>query len=280
MSPIGRVFVVLNLVLAGAFVGFAGTFLKNHTDYKAKFTAKSSELEKSTADWTKERESLNGLLGTSNRELTAANSNFARSEAELKEEKNRNETLSKQVADLIASVNQIKSDNATVASKVEAASEDAKKTLQMAMAADEEKHKALNAQQAAEAKLAEASNKITAMDADIANLKGEIAKKDTMIQERDTLIALVKHKSPGILTLAQPDAEGRVHHSAEKLVTIELTKPNPELKAGNTFSIYNGNAYKGEAVITDIKDNFAFCRMTMVKDAIAVGDRAATNLGR
>ncbi len=34
MSPIGRVFIIVNLVLAAAFIGFAGTFLQNHTNWK------------------------------------------------------------------------------------------------------------------------------------------------------------------------------------------------------------------------------------------------------
>ena len=34
MSPIGKAFLVINLVLAGIFVGFAGTYLQKAADWK------------------------------------------------------------------------------------------------------------------------------------------------------------------------------------------------------------------------------------------------------
>ena len=34
MSPIGRVFIVLNLILAGTFVGFSGTHLQKQFNWK------------------------------------------------------------------------------------------------------------------------------------------------------------------------------------------------------------------------------------------------------
>ena len=39
MSPIGRVFIVLNLLLAGTFVGFAGTYLQRQDNWRDKFVA-------------------------------------------------------------------------------------------------------------------------------------------------------------------------------------------------------------------------------------------------
>ena len=46
MSPIGRVFIVLNLLLAGTFVGFAGTYLQQANHWKDLHGKKEQDLAK------------------------------------------------------------------------------------------------------------------------------------------------------------------------------------------------------------------------------------------
>src|SRR5262245_17777968 len=140
MSPIGRVFVVLNLVLAGAFVGFAGTYLKHHTNWKEQHGAVSKQFEEKKKADESTINTLTAELGTAKRELQKIDALSKRDAAELADKKAENERLSQQVASLDADIKAIKGDYATVAVKVETASEDAKKTLALAMAADEEKH--------------------------------------------------------------------------------------------------------------------------------------------
>lgn len=284
MSPIGRVFVVLNLVLAGGFVAFAGTFLKNHTNYKDLYKKEETKLAAKTSEFEAEKTSLTTELSAAKTQVSSLDTLSKRNDAQLSEAKAENEILSKKLASIEGDVKGILSHWSTVASKVEAAGEDAKKTLAMAMTADEEKHKALNAQQQAEAKLTEANNKIAALDAKIADLNGAVAAKDAEIGQQKILISNGKAKfGDAFLGLAQPDAEGRVSHVADKLVTIEYTKKGGgDLMKGHTFALYNDKGYKGEALVTEVEGSIAFCRITMAKDgaSVNVGDKAATNFGR
>jgi chromosome segregation ATPase len=281
MSPTGRVFIVLNLVLAGAFVGFAGTYLKNHTNWKQKHDAVDTEFRTSKKDLDAKVSSLESQLITATRENQRIDQSEKAAKAELADEKAVNQRLSGQVSSLEADIKAIKSDYATVASKVETAAEDAKKTLQLALAADEEKHKALNLQKDADAKLAEANATIKEFEAKVADLTGDIQKKDQTIGEQGTLIKSVQLKAPGLLLTAQPDVEGRVHNvSNNKLVTVEITNKAGELKPGNQMALYNGSTYKGEMLVTNVEGNFAFGKITLSKDGttVNVGDSARTNV--
>src|ERR1041384_759192 len=66
MSPIGRVFIVLNLLLAGTFVGFAGTYLQQANHWKELHGKKSEELAKGQSDFSAFRKnSLDNNLANS-----------------------------------------------------------------------------------------------------------------------------------------------------------------------------------------------------------------------
>jgi len=58
MSPIGRVFIVLNLILAGTFVGFAGTYLQRQDNYKKQYESEKDARAKENAQATKEKADL------------------------------------------------------------------------------------------------------------------------------------------------------------------------------------------------------------------------------
>ena len=282
MSPIGRVFVVLNLVLAGAFVGFAGTYLKNHTNWKAQHDAletksRAAETELKAALANKEAD-----LGTARRELQAIDQKAKHDKADLDDKINENQRLNQKLASLDADIKAMKGDYATVASKVETATEDAKKTLQLAMTADEEKHKALNLKTEADSKLAEANAKIAALETKLAEANSEVQKRDQTIGEQKTFLSAWQLKYPGGILTAQPDVEGRISNVSGRLVTLEITDKKGELQKGNMLAIFNGNTYKGEMQVDSVEGNFAFGKITTPVDgrAVSVGDRASTNLGR
>ncbi|MCC6669958.1 MAG: hypothetical protein IT458_02775 [Planctomycetes bacterium] len=284
MSPIGRVFIVLNLVLAGTFVGFAGTFLQKHTNWQTQY----NQLKENT---DKEKVALNQLiqqkdteLGTAQREVTRLDSLQRQTQNSLDEARRTNEGLEKQVSDLTGDIKSLNSSYATVASKVEKASDDSAKAIQMALAAEEEKNKALNAKVDLEAKLAEANAKISGQEKSIADLNGSLATLQGEVRQRDILIQVAKTRMPSIFTDAQPDIAGRVENvdALGNLVTIMLTDGQKDCQPGHRLALYNDRAYLGEAVVTDVKGEFAFARITAkpANASVKQGDRAKTNLSR
>jgi septal ring factor EnvC (AmiA/AmiB activator) len=104
MSPIGRVFIVINLVLAGAFVMIAGTFLQRHTDYKGRFENATAAAEKDKAAAESQRAELADKLATTDRELRAKISALETAKTESASLSDENKRLQGQLADLATDI--------------------------------------------------------------------------------------------------------------------------------------------------------------------------------
>jgi len=85
------------------------------------------------------------------------------------------------------------------------------------------------------------------------------------------------------LFVRQPELKGAIEHVEKGLCVVRI-EANPDdlvVEPGWYFAVHDGRTYKGEAVITDVTGEFAFCRITrsVPGTCIAVGDRAETNVG-
>lgn len=282
MSPIGRVFIVINLVLAGAFVMIAGTFLQRHTDYKGRYEQATAKLEQEIAAAKAQQEELNDKNTTLDRELRAAKSALDTAQRESGALADENKRLQGQLADISTDLKSLNSHSTTIAEAIANATADSKQALDMATKANEAKTAALDAKEAAEAELSGAKTKIASLEESLAGANAKLAQLEQTSKEQEIMLSYVKTNYPGIIVSAQPDLRGVVEHAQDRLLTVRVTE-NPaeaEIKPGYTMSIYNGNLYKGDAVITEVDGDYAFCTMTKQKNGMSVtpGDAAATNL--
>ena len=287
MSAIGRVFIVLNLVLAGAFVGFAGTFLQKHTDYKAQFEASQDELAGANDMHTKQLAAKDDALRQADRELRAHKAQLDAAENSNKGLEEENQRLNGQLAELATDVKNLSSQTTTMAQAITQAREDSKQAYEMAMAAVREKDEALTAKEEAQTAASESQRRISDLEDSVAERNATIAMLEQQNDQKEVLLAMVKRKVPGVLATLQPDLRGTVTNvgPAGELVTVQITD-NPgavAVEAGYSMAIYR-DGYKGEAVIQGVTEDgqFAFCRMTkqVTGSMIQVGDNAATNLGQ
>lgn len=286
MSALGRVFIVLNLVLAAAFVGFAGTFLQRHTDYKQRFTDKETELAALKLAAEGEKKELDDQLNAKDRELRAHKSQLDAAENENKTLREKSQQLEAQLADLAADVKNIGSQTTAMAQEIQQSGAQSKQAYEMAMTASHAKDEALSQKEAAEASSGNAQRKIAELEAAVAEQNGRIAALQQENSEKDVLLTTWRTKLPGITAnMMQPDIRGVVQtvQGQGDLLTVRVTD-NPgsaEVKPGYTFAIYKANTYKGEAVIQDVQGEFVFCRMTKKMDGatVQVGDAATTNVG-
>ena len=283
MSPIGRVFIVLNLILAGAFVGFAGTFLQRHTDWKATSDGFETELaaaeQKATADLQAKDDELRKL----DRELRAHKQQLDGADTDNKSLRDENQRLMAQLTELSGDVKNLSSQTTTMASEIQQSREQSRQAYTMAMEASQARDQANDAKEAAETTLADANRKIGDLESAIANANGRIAELTQSNEEKDVLLAMVQRNAPGVLASMQPDLSGVVHNvgPAGELVTVRINN-NPgsvEVKPGYSLAIYK-DGYKGEALIQSVEGEFAFCKMTrkVAGASISIGDGASTNL--
>ncbi len=285
MSPLGRVFIVLNLVLAAAFVGFAGTFLQRHTDYKDRYDQKAGEFDRAKEVADAERKALNEQFSAADRELRQHKAQLDTTANENKGLREENQQLEQRLTDLTTDVKNLSSQTTTMAEEIRQATVQGKQAYELAMQASQAKDEALGQKEAAEAALAEANRKVSALEGSLAEQNGRIAGFERDTAEKDVLLAMVNRRFPGLLAVMQPDIKGvvqTVQGGEGELLTIRVTDNagQVEVKPGYTFAIYK-DAYKGEAVIQDVQGEFAFCRVTTKVDGatVQVGDAAATNVG-
>lgn len=282
MSPIGKVFIVLNLILAGFFVGFAGTYLQRATDWKERFTKKDEELTKEKERAQGELAAISEQLQSKDRELNKVSLLVQNAETENKKLTDENTRLATQLAGLEGNLAKLQAAHTTISAAIDRSTQDSQQAVRMSMTAKEERDAALSAKQDAEKQLADANFKIAELEKNVADKIGELAAVTQSLKEQE-MVAAVYRERYGPIGQPQPDLTGRVEQvSSNDLLTIAVENAGGvELKAGVQFAIFDGNGYKGEAVVTGAQNNMAFCRVRALKDnaTISVGDRAKTNLG-
>lgn len=280
MSPIGRVFIVLNLLLAGTFVGFAGTYLQRQDDYKSRWEA-------SVEAAAKEKDQLNTRI--SGLESTANASEVAKAAAERDRErykgdydrvKDDNDAKDRKIAEQDASIKTLASSAQAVATEVATAFRQAKDAADKAIAAEQVKDAAVREKDDAVAAKKDADLKIASLEETVTNKDLEIAALGKKNGELDLLVSVARVK--GFLdTMAVPPLSGTVSQVAGRLCTIQISNnpTNAEIKPGYSFMLYDGSTYKGEAVVqnANAEKNVAFCRIDLkTQGEIKQGDKAST----
>jgi hypothetical protein len=278
MSPIGRVFIVLNLILAGTFVGFAGTYLQKQDTWKKKFDAEKTAHD---ADAKSSQASIADLTMKLNQDEASKHALEALKNS-LENEKERladeNKRLDGKLSSLEGSFKGLDTTYSGMGAQVTAAIGQLKDVSTKLGESEKSRDDAIRDKDDAVAKLKDANQQIAALtdagqkkDIQIADL----GKKQGELQ----LLVDVAHAKGFIDMMATPPLAGTVSLVNGKLVTIAVTNnPNKaEIKPGYTFAISDGNVYKGEARVTSADGDHAFATMTIIKGTVKEGDLATTN---
>jgi len=286
MSPIGRVFIVLNLVLASGFAVLGGQLLTNQHNYKSQL-ADSEAGRKADADTAAntisqlelERTKFQVASSTSETALNGAR----RQIANLQDDNKRlSQLTSDQAADLKKAVSLQQAAN-TDAKAAFVASQEAYKS---SIAAIKDKDDAVRARDAAQGENRDLKNTI-------ASLNGTIGEKDQMIaslnrdNSENKLLIAAAEANGFIRSMAAPSLAGTVTNASGRLCTIAVGE-NP----GNvdiqsvinrmpfSFAIYDDNGYKCDAVATkyEASANAVLCTLKFTKGetVIKTGDKAST----
>ncbi|MBL9076528.1 MAG: hypothetical protein JNL08_03440 [Planctomycetes bacterium] len=284
MSPIGRVFIILNLALAGTFVGFGGTYLQKQYDTKTQLetdlAARSALVDKLTADNARlesERNQFEVAKTQNETELGSTKNKLAQVEDE-------NKRLHGQLASIEGDVKGLRSVAEAGNNQANAAMEQARNAYQMAIADQKAKDEAVRAKDDAEAENRTLKTTIASLQETIANKDVEIAGMGKDISEKNLLLA-VAQQNGFVTTMAAPTLAGMVTNANGRLCTIQVTDNPGDVdiqemiaKLPFSFAIYDASGYKGEAVATKYEPSAkaVLCNLTLVKGAIKEGDRAST----
>jgi hypothetical protein len=285
MSTIAKIFTVLNVILAAAFLGWAANAVQLNNDYKQKLEtaeAKSAAMEKA--------------LGEEKSALVAKLSEASEARARLQT----------QVEEAKAENSRVDNDNKANASKLETMEADYKKiagTLEGmqadAKAAHDAQVKAQAAQHDAETKASAATAAQLAAEAKATGLEGDLIAKNEELANKEKALASAEKEREKVKTelatvvqatgynlkdvQAMPPIEGKIL-AVEMGVQPGLVSINrgeaAGVKRGFTFEIFEGSTYKGQARVEYVYPEM--CSAVLVRkvkgETIRQGDGAATHL--
>jgi len=282
MSPIGHVFIVLNLILAGTFVGFSGTYLQKQHNWKSQHEKLGVEFDGFKKESEQRVKGLEDNLRTAENAKIALEQNLGNTKGDLDKANDEVKRLSQQLAKIEGDVSTIKGVNDSIGTEVKALFAQAQSAFKSATEAQAAKDEAVRAKDAADASLRDANGKIAALEEAGKSKDDQLASLGKEKSELNMLVEVAKAK--GFLTImAQPQLGGRVTHVSGNLCSISLTEnpENAEVKPGYRFAIYDGTSYKGEARVTqaDKDRNIVFCTIEIKKGDIVIGDAASTRTG-
>ena len=286
MSPIGRVFIVINLFLAGGFAVMAGQLLNRQANYKQMLADESAARAEDNNKSQLQIDNLKTQLGEANNAKTAFETQFSSAQntiGNLQDENKRLAALtSSQAADLKKAVSLQEAAN----TRAKDAFEQAQAAYQASIDAQKVRDDAVRSKDSAEAENRNLKNNIAALNETIGSKDEQIASLERDNSEKDLLISAAKIRGFSE-AMAAPTLSGTVTNASGRLCTISIVD-NP----GNvdiqdqinrrpfSFAIFDENGYKAEAIATkyEASANAVLCTIRVRNNGatIRTGDKAST----
>ena len=286
MSPIGRVFIVLNLILAGGFLAMSGNYLQNQNNWKEKFTEAESKASEDIAKLNRQIEGLEDERSDIENAKTAFEQQVLAKDNEIKRLQDDNKRLSALTSSQSADLKKLTTVQESFNTDLKAMQAQSQAAYEASIAAGKEKDAAVTAKNNAEAENRQLKNDIIGLNSTIEARNATIAGMQRDLDEKGLLLAAAE--SNGFLpSMAAPNLAGTVTNASGRLCTISIAD-NPgnvdiadQINRRNfRFAIYDDNGYKGEAVATKYEPtaNAVLCRveLTDANATIRTGDKAAT----
>lgn len=286
MSTIGRVFLVLNLILAGIFVGFAGTYLQRDADWRSQHDVLKTDTDNKIKELTRDYGSERTKLEEQKRVNAQLSTNIASLNNEIEKLRADNTTKERRVAEFEGTLKQLSASLGKMDAALSTTQNESKTAMERAIAAEKAQQEAVAAMDQAKKDLDEANFKIKNNEQHITEQDAKLAQLTQELREEKVLTGLYQERAPGLLSTIQPAVSGQVTFvgNSKNTVTIAVNAGAENLKPGASFAIWNEReGYKGEAHVTDYEpgQKYCFARVDVaVGEKIQTGDAAATNLSR
>lgn len=280
MSSIGKIFAIINLALAAAFLGWAANL---HMDGRTL----AEDLRKEQAARATEKAALNAeiddlkvRLDQVNNDLTSASS----TRDSLKGEKDGLETkygeAQNNLRNLQGTYTQLKESVASLAGQLENIEKAKDRAVQEMHAAEKARDEALAEKQKSDLARRDAEQAKTRADDRVADL--EVALNDSKKANgrlSTDIAALVDATGVSLNEIsAVPQIEAMVLQSGSGLVTLNVGSAQ-KVQRGMTFHVYRGTEYLGQVRVEDVQEKVcAAVPASSASASIRQGDRATTRL--
>jgi predicted RNase H-like nuclease (RuvC/YqgF family) len=284
MSPIGKIFLLINFGLAFGFLFWASTAVSTNAQWKKQFddeaaahAATKTELENQLSEMQVQLNNEKSAKEARTVERDQAQADASRNREDLDAAKRANEQLRADIAKISETLDGYNTTIQNLEAAKDAAVADAREKERERDEALDTAQAAQDAQRNAEDGLREAQAQIAALETELTASNKQVAKLDGQVQ------TLVTRFNVSLAEIeAQPDIEGRVlqvDNSIQPGLVALNVGSNSGVKRGMTFEIFSGRDYKGQVKVENVRENM--CSALIVgtpRMTIGQGDSAATNL--
>jgi hypothetical protein len=285
MSPIAKLFTILNVILAGVFLGFAAHALSTETNFKTQLEAEKTEHKKDKdalgSDKSKlaaEKAELEKARDAMQSERDAATAEIGRLKGQVADQDRSNNEMRGSVDKISKSIDQLVADNKQL-------NDSRDKATQAQRDAEKAREEAITARAAAEAKSGDLDTKLHTSDNKIADLeKANVALKKDLDSANTSLASLSDYTGVKLSDFVSvPLIEGKVLDVAMQVEPglISINKGEDDgVKRGFTFEIFDGKTYKGQARVEYVHKGS--CSALLIRPVagqkIKQGDSASTRI--
>jgi cell shape-determining protein MreC len=281
MSTLGKIILALNVILAGAFVGWAGNSLGKTEELKQRMQA---ELDKVTADFKAKDAELTQKLAELSTEKQAKDT----SQAERNQFENDAKRLTEELDAAKRQNDQLTGDIAKINSTMSGLNErlgQIEQTKDAAQAAvlkmQGERDEAVTKAEAAETARRTAEENRKNAELQIAALEKERKSTRTELEKAKAINAQYVAQF-GVSVADQPDVTAqviRVDTSLKPGLVALNVGSNHGIKRGHEFEVYSGTTYKGKVKVEQVHPDMCSALITVAGSGqISAGDSASTRL--
>ncbi len=285
MSAIGRIFIVLNLILAAAFLGWTAQANGSIQDYKSQLADEKAARD---ADASAHEEALSALriqVSDLTEDARSANGGRDTQKALAENLQGQLDDAQRQNGVMQAKLDEIASTLGDYNDTITQLIQEKDGATQRANDAERARDDAVAAAQASELAKRDAVDATAAATAQIAQLQEAnaklTAKASSLDTEINTLVAVHGIERGKFEAVAQIDAAVlEARFDLEPGLVMLNVGEGSGVKRGNTFHIYRGGQYKGKVRVENVQSTY--CSAVVVGMAegrtITQGDRASTVL--
>lgn len=283
MSPIGKIFLLINFALSVAFLFWASTALGKSAETKAALERErdgyKAERDGLQTDKSALATQLNAEKGAKERlalEKDQAASDALRNKEDLDAQKRANEQLRADVAKIQSTLGDYNQTIQSLESAKDAAVAEARNLERERDTAKDDAGASDTAKRSAEEALRTANLNIADLEKRLKSTRDDLAKLDTKYQNLRSIANVAESEVSG-----QNDIEGKVvkvdYSLAPGLVALNVGS-NAGVARGYTFEVFSGGTYKGTVKVETVHPDMCSALVTFQKSEIRAGDSAATRL--
>jgi TolA-binding protein len=280
MSAIAKILIVLNLLLAVAFLGAAATFLGQqeswkfkHTELNDKYTRETKELNDALTSVRNKNRELEQNASQAQSSLTALQSRFDQKETDYTQLSNAQNELIAKYNSLSATYDDIVAQNKQLAADKDRLVNEKDQAMSERRAAIDDKNNATTEQKRLEGEIEDLNTQIAELN------KRLVANADELESANIKLEAYRKQVGELPNLINPPKLDGKVTGVDNDLNIVLLSiGRDDDVKPGFTFTVYRGNEYVGKIMIDKVEKDYAsgYSMKELQKHPIEVGDDVTT----